>query len=82
MARPSEYPQYRRVILRIVEWTWKEQGRAPTLRDLSDATGISLGTAQKYIKRLHEEGLVQWTPKKHRSIKLSKQGQEALSSPR
>lgn len=82
MARPSKYPQYRRVILRIVEWTWKEQGRAPTLRDLSDATGISLGTAQKYVKRLNEEGLLHWTPKRHRSIKLSRQGQEVLSSPK
>ena len=46
------------------------KGYGPSLRNLADATGLSYGTVQHSVLKLHETGLIQRDPNVGHSIRL------------
>lgn len=78
MARPSKFSEHRRDVLIAIKGLSKVEGKPPTVRELSETTGVSVSTMHAYIMRLHDEGLVTWQPRSHRSIRLTMAGLEAV----
>lgn len=46
-------------ILKFIEWWWKQNGIAPSERDISSSTGVPYGSMTRYLKRLHDEGYIE-----------------------
>jgi DNA-binding IclR family transcriptional regulator len=74
MARPSMYHLNRESVLVAVAGLAKH-GTPPTLRELSDVTGLPISTLHSYVNRMHDEGLITWHPRSHRSIRITSAGQ-------
>lgn len=74
MARRSNYPAKRDEILRAVAAHLQHKGKTPTVRELAERTNLSVGTLHSYMERLAEEGLIEWRPRQHRSIRLTQEG--------
>lgn len=79
MARPSRYSELRRSVLIAIKGLSKTEGKPPTLRELSEVTGVSVSTMHSYVQRLHDEGMVTWQPRSHRSIRLTMAGLETVN---
>ena len=79
MARPSMYKLNRERVLEAIEEAHAGEGVPPTVRELSKKTRISVSTLHSYITRMHEDELVTWQPKSHRSIKVTAKGRDLIS---
>lgn len=75
MARPSLYKLNRDGVLVAISRLSQRMGKPPTLRELSDVTGLPVSTLHSYVNRMHDEGLVTWQPRSHRSVRLTAEGQ-------
>jgi len=75
VARKSLYPLKRDEIVRAISALTKERHRTPSVREISRRTNISVATLHSYLERLHEEGLIEWRAKRHRSMRLTPEGQ-------
>lgn len=75
MARPSLYKLNRDGVLVAISRLSQRMGKPPTLRELSDVTGLPVSTLHSYVNRMHSEGLVTWQPRSHRSVRLTAEGQ-------
>ncbi|WP_271754599.1 transcriptional regulator [Cohnella sp. JJ-181] len=49
-------------------------GYPPTVREIADASFISLSVAHGHLERLRKCGLVSWSPNRSRTIHLVKRG--------
>lgn len=78
MARPSLYELNRDVVVIAIASLSRSSGKPPTLREVSERTGISVSTLHSYVNRMHDEGLVTWQPRSHRSVRLTAQGMELV----
>lgn len=78
MARPSLYKLNRESVLVAISGLSKLGGTPPTLRELSDVTGLPVSTLHSYVNRMHDEGLVTWQPRSHRSVRLTVEGQQLV----
>ena len=81
MGRKSYYEEHRVAVLRAVEQCERAHGRPPTVRELATSQLVGVATMHEYLKRLSTEGLIQWSPKTHRSLRLTPQGSLLLSPP-
>lgn len=78
MGRKSHYMANKLVVLQSIYNLTAHRRKAPTVREVADDTQISMGTLHSYLQRLSEEGLVSWRQKRHRSLQLTKSGQELV----
>ena len=69
MGRASKYEAHREQILTMIRTAADSHGRAPTVRDLANACGVGVATVHSYLTKLSEEGLVEWSPKSHRTLR-------------
>lgn len=80
MARKSHYMANKLVILQSIHGLTLQRRTAPSVREVAEDTEISMATLHSYLQRLHQEGLVQWRPKRHRSLQLTKSGQNMVQA--
>lgn len=74
MARASRYDDVKDGVLGHVVQAWSSHGKPPSVRDLADAHQVSVSTMHSYLKHMAEEGLVEWSPGRHRSLRATQQG--------
>lgn len=79
MARASKYEDVKQGILEQIAQADMRHGRPPAVRDLADRHGVSVSTMHSYLTRLAEEGLVEWSRGRHRSLRCTPQGFPAPS---
>lgn len=79
MARPSLYKLNRDVVISAIDSLSRSAGKPPTMREVAERTGISVSTLHSYVNRMHDEGLVTWQPRSHRSVRLTAQGMNLLN---
>jgi len=77
MGRRSLYEARKDIVLFAVKRLTDDKGSPPSLRDVSEVTGIGVSTLHNYLPRMADENLVTWQPKSHRTIRLTS---EALAS--
>jgi DNA-binding IclR family transcriptional regulator len=70
MGRASKYDQHRTDILSALAEAEASHARPPTVRSLADGCGVGVATMHSYLTKLSEEGVVEWKPKSHRSLRL------------
>lgn len=74
MSRRSNYKASRKVILSLIADAQARHSQPPTVRVLASQLDIGVATMHSYLRQLAEEGLVEWTPNKHRSLRLTREG--------
>lgn len=63
----------RRAILRFVKKYQKSNGVSPSVQEIADDLGLSSKTAVRHhLDTLKDEGWVDWSSGKHRSLRLLK----------
>lgn len=80
MARKSHYGQHRMTVLGLIHQASLRHAAPPSVRELAEHTGVGVATVHLYLKRLAEEGLIEWRPGRHRSLHCSPQGTLLASS--
>lgn len=71
MGRASQYEAHRNRIISMISESSVSHGRPPTVRDLAEACGVGVATIHSYLQRLSEEGVVEWSPKSHRTLRVT-----------
>ena len=80
MPRRSRYAGHRLMILILLAHAQDRHSRPPTVRALADELGVAVATMHSYLHQLAEEGLVEWTPNAHRSLRLTPKASRLVSS--
>lgn len=80
MARASHYAELKVAVLNEVSDRAGRHAKAPTVRELASVFGTSPATMHSWLTRLGEEGLVEWTPGRHRSLRCTPTATQLLSS--
>lgn len=59
-------------ILHFIESYWKDNGYAPAVRDICAAIGFkSPATAAQYLRRMREQGLVEYEDRIPRTVRVT-----------
>lgn len=69
MARTSRYESVKDDIFQEVSAAYAAHGQAPTVRDLATKFEVGVSTMHSFLKKMSEEGLVEWSPGRHRSLR-------------
>jgi Mn-dependent DtxR family transcriptional regulator len=69
MGRHSLY-EFRKALIIDAIKELSENGDTPTLREISDIADVSISSLHNYLKQMNDEGLVEWAPNRHRSLRL------------
>jgi DNA-binding IclR family transcriptional regulator len=80
MARLSQYRDQRLAVLTEISERVRRHSKVPTVRELAERFDISAATMHSWLTRLAEEGLVEWTPGRHRSLRCTPRAIQLLSS--
>jgi len=85
MARASDYEDKKIAVLQEVFDRVRTHSRTPTVRELATSFDVSPATMHSWLTRLSEEGdgqegLVAWTPGRHRSLHCTQTGIRLLES--
>jgi DNA-binding MarR family transcriptional regulator len=80
MARQTQYGRQRVAVLAEIRGRYVAHGRPPTVRELAGRFDVGPATMHSWLKRLAEEGLVEWSPGRHRSLQCTLRGIQLLSS--
>lgn len=70
MARASLYEFKRDGILQAIESLTGATGRSPSMREIAEISDVSVATLHSYLGRMREEGLIEWSPRSHRSLRV------------
>lgn len=66
------------LVFETLQMMIRKNGRSPSILELTRATGIkSKATTLEYLRRLRDKGLIKWEPKRHRTITITEQRQQA-----
>lgn len=71
MPRQSLYPFKRDGILDAVSALTAAKGKAPSIREIAEVADVSLATLHSYLERMRDEGVITWTERHHRSLKVT-----------
>lgn len=71
MARASKYDGSKPVVLRRIHRAETAQAMPPSVREFADMLGVGVATAHSYLSKMAEEGLIEWEPNRHRSLRLT-----------
>lgn len=80
MARVSKYKDNSDEVLSLIAESAFRHGKAPTVRALADHAEVGVATMHSYLIKLAEEGMIEWQPKHHRSLRATPQGIQRLQS--
>lgn len=78
MARVSKYGEHKDQLLELIAKAAEAHAKPPSVRQLAAEVGVGVATLHSYLERLSDEGMVEWRPGKHRSLKL---GPKATQQP-
>lgn len=70
MPRQSLYQFKRDGILDTIETLSAATGKAPSIREIAEVADVSIATLHLYLTKMKEEGLIVWTERHHRSLKV------------
>lgn len=70
MGRQSHYAEHRDDVLNGIRNLTQKLGKAPSIREVAREVDVSITTLHAYLTKLKEEGLVSWTERTHRSLRL------------
>lgn len=73
-GRVSRFGEKRVEVLTQVVNAMRRHSKVPTVRELADRFDISPGTMHSWLTKLAEEGLIEWTPRTHRSLHCTPEG--------
>lgn len=76
MARASKYEDKKDELLGLVAKAQIAHGRPPSVRDLAEALDVGVATAHSYVAKLSDEGLVEWSSGRHRTLRCTGRGLE------
>lgn len=79
MARASRYEDNRDGILVAIHEAAVRHGKPPTVRTLAQTFEVGVATMHSYLHKLAEEGVIEWIPGKHRSLRCTQRGIQELS---
>lgn len=79
MARASKYEEKKHQILALIQDASTRHSRPPTVRLLAEEAGVGVATMHSYLAKLGAEGMVEWRPRHHRSLRLTPRGSQELS---
>lgn len=71
MPRQSLYQFKRDGIINAVETLTAATGKAPSIREIAEVADVSIATLHSYLVRMKDEGVISWTERHHRSLKVS-----------
>ncbi|HET6914995.1 MAG TPA: winged helix-turn-helix transcriptional regulator [Acidimicrobiales bacterium] len=74
MPRQSLYIYKRDGILDAIQTLSSATGKAPSIREIAQVADVSIATLHSYLTKMKEEGLITWTERHHRSLKVSSTG--------
>jgi SOS-response transcriptional repressor LexA len=66
----DRYASMRPQLLHLAQAYLAENGFAPTLRELAGETGLSLTTLRLYLRRMQQEGSLDFKPGRARSLRV------------
>ena len=67
------------IVLGIIDRLWKDQGFAPSLREISAAGGwSSTKSVYEHLVRLRRDGFVNFVDRKSRTLTVTAAGREVL----
>lgn len=70
MPRHSLYLFKRDGILEVIETLTNASGKAPSIREIAEVADVSIATLHLYLTKMKEEGLISWTERHHRSLRV------------
>ena len=74
MARSSQYGDQKTAVLTEIGRRIASHSKVPTVRELAEHFEVSPSTMHSWLGRLESEGLVEWSPGRHRSLRLTSEG--------
>ena len=81
MARASKYDESKHTMLLRISAAQSTDSVMPSIREFADELDVGVATAHSYLSKLASEGLIEWEPGRHRSLRLTRQGSQLLSRP-
>lgn len=72
--RISKYAEHRGDVLATIRDAQLRHGVPPSVRDLAGKFDVGVATMHAYLQRLAEEGMVEWSRGKHRSLRCTQMG--------
>lgn len=71
MPRQSLYMYKRDGILDAISTLSAATGKAPSIREIAEVSDVSIATLHSYLTKMKDEGVITWTERHHRSLKVS-----------
>lgn len=71
MPRQSLYMYKRDGILDAISTLSATTGKAPSIREIAEVSDVSIATLHSYLTKMKDEGVITWTERHHRSLKVS-----------
>ena len=69
-------------ILQAIATHWTDHGYAPSLRAIELATGVGLSTVKREVDDARRAGLVAFSDRQPRTVRLTDQGRAAIAEER
>jgi SOS-response transcriptional repressor LexA len=74
MPRQSLYQFKRDGILDAISTLSAATGKAPSIREIAQVADVSIATLHCYLTKMKDEGVISWTERHHRSLKVLETG--------
>lgn len=72
MPRQSLYMYKREGILdAVATLTAASGGKAPSIREIAEVADVSIATLHLYLHKMKDEGVISWTERHHRTLKVT-----------
>lgn len=71
MVRASRYAEHRDGVLDEIASAQRRHAKPPSVRELAETFGVGVATMHHYLTLLADEGEVEWSPGRHRSLTLA-----------
>ncbi len=78
-GRASRFGEKRVEVLGEIVGAVRHHSKVPTVRELADRFDVSPGTMHSWLTKLSESGLIEWTPRSHRSLRCTPDGLALLA---
>lgn len=81
MARSSQYGDVKIDVLAEIRRAAESHAKPPSVRTLATKFNVSVSTMHSYLSKLADEGMVEWSPGRHRTMRLTPTGSQLSSQP-
>lgn len=80
MARATNYQDDKEWVVKLIHDAQVAHSRPPTVRALATELGVGVATMHSYLRKMADEGLVDWKSGHHRSLRVTDRGMTLLSA--